>query len=254
MDDCFSLTTESISYDDDFDAEEVAHWLLAQSKNVNSFCPGDSSNGDDDDDDEEDLHRAVLPPRECVVDEETGWSGSVDKKGLPKGPGKVVIPKSKKKDGEFTVGSVSCKSNDALKRRNSRKKTFHRRNGGADKAAKKCVDLSPGISFFSGRFSHGGTANGPGRTNFDWDGSSLQGSLRRGAHEGRTVLADSSGGVRLLAAFRGGRQHGPAWVVPPPDAERAGGYVYLRFHRGKIVEEKVQAWALLRSFDVCRRC
>ncbi len=109
MDDCFSLTTESISYDDDFDAEEVAHWLLAQSKNVNSFCPGDSSNGDDDDD-EEDLHRTVLPPRECVVDEETGWSGSVDKKGLPKGPGKVVIPKSKKKDGEFTVGSVSCKA------------------------------------------------------------------------------------------------------------------------------------------------
>ncbi len=112
------------------------------------------------------------------------------------------------------------------------------------KPPKKCVDLSPGVSHFVGRFSpSSGVADGPGgRTVLEWDGSSLSGRVSRGSHVGRTVGADARGGVRFVGRYRAGRPDGPGWVFPPGSGDDdAGGFVFAWFKDGEILEDKVSS-------------
>lgn len=102
-----------VRYDEDFDPRELSGWLRRQTKKINTFCPDDDEDDDDviDDGDEESAFRVSSPPRKCAGDEESGWGGSVDKEGMPKGPGRMDKSRRKGRDedaGKKLIGSDFC--------------------------------------------------------------------------------------------------------------------------------------------------
>ena len=60
-----------------------------------------------------------------------------------------------------------------------------------------CLDLSPGISAFHGRFSRG-LPNGPGKVIYEHDLSSLDGPVKDGVVHGKSKLQRKQGKLQFI--------------------------------------------------------
>ena len=112
------------------------------------------------------------------------------------------------------------------------------------KTGQPCFSLMEGVQNVQTKFKNG-VANGPGQATYD-DGSRLEGEFHEGIMSGVAKLFApmifGTNQLQVLGYFIGGRLHGPAWVMVPPNnlvtSSDEKGSLLVHFENGHINEDK----------------
>ncbi|TRY77290.1 hypothetical protein TCAL_00102 [Tigriopus californicus] len=190
---------------DSFELDDLVDWLKNQQRQVVTFC---NNNPVDENESNVDLPSfSFLEKADNCANSQTYWTGKLDQKGLPKGPGHL----------KWRSGAKIQDDNNVI-------------GQGINEC---CLNLKTGIHSFSGSFSKDGILKGKGKIEFENDLHGMEGQLVDGLFDGKVTQQDRNKKLNFVGIYKRGLAHGPAWIFPEDPGQQ--GRIFIWFEQGEVV-------------------